>query len=442
MPVIEPERPAASTASTVSTASTARDVQAGSLWRNADFVKFWTGETVSLFGTQVTYLALPLTAIYTFKASAAEVGVLRFVQLAPYIGLALLFGVWVDRHRRRPVMLWTNVARMTLIGLVPALHLAGWLTMPLLLVIACAVGIASVLFDVSWMPYVPSIVDSRHFVAANAKMAVATSASTVAGPGLAGALVAALTAPVTLVVDAFSYLFSIAALLSVRRQEPVPPAPPKRHLLAELRSGLSWVFGRPLLAWLAFGGFLANFSMVTVWTIFLLYGTYQLRFSSFTLGLIFTISSTGGVIGALVAERVLSRFPLGLAYFFSLSGLLLGPVVIVAAGSQKLVAAGLVTASFFITNLGLGVANVVVVTLRQVITPQSLMSRMTACFRMLLYGGGAVGGLAAGLLASWLGDRNALVLTAVISALAAAALAMSPVTRLRELPQRDGGSSA
>lgn len=426
MPVTEPERPAAISAA---------EAPAGSLWGNADFVRFWAGETVSLFGTQVTYLALPLTAIYTFRASAAEVGVLRFVQLAPYIGLALLFGVWVDRHRRRPVMLWTNAARMVLIGLVPVLHLAGLLTMPLLLAIACAVGIASVLFDVSWMPYVPSIVDSRHFVAANAKMAVATSASAVAGPGLAGALVAALTAPVTLVVDAFSYLFSIAALLSVRRREPVPQAPPERHLLAELRSGLSCVFGRPLLAWLAFGGFWANFSMVTVWTIFLLYGTYQLRFSSFTLGLIFTISSTGGVLGALVAERVLRRFPLGLAYFFSLSGLLLGPVVIVVAGGPRPVVVMLVIASFFITNLGLGVANVVVVTLRQVSTPLSLMSRMTACFRMLLYGGGAVGGLAAGLLAGWLGDRNALMLTALLSALAAVALAMSPVTRLRELPR-------
>lgn len=401
---------------------------------NADFAKFWAGETVSLFGTQVTYLALPLTAVYTFKASAAEVGVLRFAQLAPYIGLALLFGVWVDRHRRRPVMLWTNAARMALIGLVPVLHLAGWLTMPSLLGIACAVGIASVLFDVSWMPYVPSIVEPGHQVAANAKMAISTSASTVAGPGLAGALVAALTAPVTLVVDAFSYLFAIAALLLVRGREPVPPAPPQRHLLHELRTGLSWVFGRPLLAWLAFGGFWANFSMVTVWTIFLLYGTYQLRFSASALGLIFTISSTGGVIGALIAERVVKRFPLGLAYFFSLSGLLLGPVVIVAAGGPRLVVAGLIIASFFITNLGLGVANVVVVTLRQVTTPPSLMSRMTACFRMLLYGGGAVGGLAAGLLATWLGDKNALILTAAISALAAALLALSPVTRLRDLP--------
>lgn len=121
--------------------------------------------------------------------------------------------------------------------------------------------------------------------------------------------------------------------------------------------------------------------MVAVWTIFLMYGTYQLRLSSAVLGLIFMITSTGGVIGALIAERVVKRFPLGLTYFFSffsLSGLLLGPVVIVAAGGPRLVVAGLVTLSFFITSLGLGVANVVVVTLRQVTTPQSLMSRMTA----------------------------------------------------------------
>lgn len=423
MTVIEPKSQAVS------------QVQAGSLWRNTDFVRFWTGETVSLFGTQVTYLALPLTAIYTFNASATEVGVLRFVQLAPYIGLALLFGVWVDRHRRRPVMLWTNVIRMVLIGLIPVLHWAGWLNMPVLLVIACAVGIASVMFDVSWMPYVPSIVDPGHYVEANARMAFSTSASTVAGPGLAGGLVAALTAPVTLVVDAFSYLVSIVSLLLVRRREQVPPPAARRHVWQELRSGLTWVFGRPILRWLAVGGFWANFSLVTVWTLFLLYGTQQLRFSPATLGLIFTISSTGGVLGALIAGRVIKRFPLGLTYFVSLAGLLLAPVVIVLAAGPRALVVGLMIFSFFITNLGLGIANVLVVTLRQITTPQSLMSRMTACFRMLLYGGGAVGGLAAGLLASRVGDKNALIVTATASAVAALLLAASPVTRLRELPE-------
>jgi MFS family permease len=139
--------------------------------------------------------------------------VLRFLQLAPYIGLALLFGDWVDRVSRRKVMLWTNVARMVLIAAVPVMHWTGVLDMPILLVIACAVGVASVLFDVSWMPFVPTLVkDTRHYVEASAKMGISSSVSDVAGPGIAGLLVAVLTAPVALIVDAFSYVVSVFSL--------------------------------------------------------------------------------------------------------------------------------------------------------------------------------------------------------------------------------------
>lgn len=413
---------------------TSAPADVATLWQNRDFVKFWTGETLSLLGTQVTNLALPLTAIYAFHASDQEVGVLRFVQLAPYIGLALLFGVWVDRHRRRWVMLWTNAVRMVLIAAVPVLHWAGWLNMPVLLVISCAVGIASVLFDVSWMPYVPSIVDPKDYVEANARMGFSMSASSVAGPGIAGLLVAALTAPVALIVDAFSYLVSIMSLLWIRRPEPRPPQPPKRHVGHELRDGLAWVFTRPILRWLAIVGFCCNFSMITVWTMFLLYGTHELGLSSAILGMIFAVASVGGVLGAMLSGTVIKRFPLGPTYFFAQSGLLLGPVVIVLAGGPKAVVVGLMILSFFITYFGLGIANVIIVTVRQTTTPQSLMSRMTACFRMLLFGGGALGGLAAGLLAGWIGDKNALITAATASAAVVILLAISPVTRLRELP--------
>ncbi|MEU4547179.1 MFS transporter [Nonomuraea dietziae] len=181
------------------------------LWRNSDFLKFWLGETLSLLGTQVTNLALPLTAIYVFQATDEQVGLLRFLQLAPYLGLALLFGVWVDRVRRRPVMVWANLTRMVLLALIPVLAWLDVLSMAPLLVIACVIGVASVLFDVSWMSFVPTLVkDPKHYVEAGAKMGISSSAADVAGPGLAGALISALTAPVALVVDAFSYLVSLA----------------------------------------------------------------------------------------------------------------------------------------------------------------------------------------------------------------------------------------
>jgi MFS family permease len=405
-----------------------------SLWQNRDFTTFWAGETLSQLGTQVTNLALPLTAIYAFNASDDMVGVLRFVQLAPYIGLALLFGVWVDRHRRKQVMLWTNLVRLVLIGLVPVLHWAHELNLPILLVISGAVGIASVLYDVSWMPYVPSLVDEPHYVAANAQMGVSSSVSSVAGPGLAGLLVAALTAPVALIVDAASYGVSIISLVLIRKPEPKVARPPERHVGRELLDGLHFVFSRPILRWLAVVGFCCNLSMITVWTMFLLYGTHELHLSSSTLGTIFGLSSVGGVIGAMLSGRVIKRFPLGPLYFVAQSGLLLGPVVIVLAGGPRLLVVGLMVASFFMTYLGLGIANVIIVTLRQTTTPQSMMSRMTACFRTLLFGGGALGGLAAGLLAGWVGDKNALIVAAVGSAAVVVLLILSPVTRLRDLP--------
>jgi MFS family permease len=210
---------------------------APSLWHNRDFVKFWTGESLSLLGTQITALALPLIAIEAFDSSEELVGAIRFLELLPYIGLALLFGVWVDRVSRRKVMLWTNVVRMVLIAAVPLMHYAGVLDMPILLAITFAVGVASVLFDVSWMPFVPTLVkDPGHRVEANAKVAVSQSVSDVAGPGMAGVLVAVLSAPGALIVDAFSYVASVVSLVLIRTPEPRPARTRKPQLLRELRT--------------------------------------------------------------------------------------------------------------------------------------------------------------------------------------------------------------
>ncbi|MEV7616982.1 MFS transporter [Streptomyces sp. NPDC089799] len=415
-----------------------------SLWRNGDFLKFWLGETLSLLGTQVTSLALPLTAITAFNATDEQVGVLRFLQLVPYLGLALVFGVWVDRARRRRIMLVANLVRMVLLALVPVLYWTDVLGMGSLLVIACAVGVASVLFDVSWMSYVPTLVrDPGHYVEAGAKMGMSSSAADVAGPGLAGVLVGALTAPVALIVDAFSYLVSLISLLLIRTPEPRPEPPTaRRHLPTELRDGLRWVLGNRVLRSLALIGFCCNFSMITVWTMFLLYGTRDLHLDPTTLGGIFATASVGGLIGAAISRKVIRRFRLGLVYLVAQSALLIGPTLIVLAAGSRPVMVGMFVLSFFTTYLGLGVAGVVIVSLRQVSTPQPMMGRMTAVFRTLLFGGGALGGLFAGLLSGWIGARGALTVAAIGSASVLIALVRSPVSRLRGLPPAPEGPVA
>ncbi|GIF69450.1 MFS transporter [Asanoa ishikariensis] len=406
-----------------------------SLWRNGDFLRFWTGESLSLLGTQVTNLALPLTAIYAFGASDEQIGLLRFLQLAPYLGLALLFGVWVDRSRRKPIMLAANLTRMVLLLLIPLLYWRDALSMTPLLVIACLIGCASVLFDVSWMSYVPTLVkEPTMYVEANAKMGISTSTAEVAGPGLAVLLVAALTAPIVLISQVLTYLVSVVTLLLIRTRESPPPPPGRaRHLGRELRDGLTWVLRNPILRWLTFVGFCCNFSMITVWTMFLLYGTRDLQLASTTLGAI-TTASLGGLAGAVISRKVIERFRIGHVYLVSQSALLLGPALIAAAAGPRPLMVGMFILSFFTTHLGLGVAGVVVVSLQQTSTPQWMMGRMTAVFRTLLFGGGALGGLFAGMLSGAIGAHNALTVAAVGSAAVVVALVLSPVSRLRALP--------
>jgi MFS family permease len=406
------------------------------LWRNADFLRFWSGETLSLFGTQVTNLALPLAAVIVFNASPQQVGLLRFVQLAPYLFLALVFGVWVDRSRRRPVMLLANTVRMVLIALVPLLWHYHRLSVTGLLVIACVVGIFSVLFDVSWMSFVPTLVkDPAHYVEANQKMGVTQSTSDVAGPGVAGVLIGWLGAPTALVADAASYLASLASLLWIRTPEPAPPpTAARRHLGRELGDGVRWVFGDRILRPLALLAPFTNFSLTCVSTLFLLYAVRDKGLDPATVGLVLSVSSAGALLGALVSKALIRRYRFGVVYGLALSGIYASPLLLPVAGGSRPVLIGMFMLSLVIAYFGGGLSNVMQLSLRQTCTPQALMGRMNAAFRTLLFGGGALGGLCAGLIGGAVGLRAGLTLVAICSAGMLVPIALSPVVRLPAIP--------
>ena len=414
------------------------------LWRNPDFLKFWSGEALSLFGTQVTTLALPLTAVLVFEASEEQVGLLRFLQLVPYLFLALLFGVWVDRSRRRPIMLLANTARMLLIGLVPLLWHLDRLSMTGLLVIACLVGVFSVLFDVSWMSYVPTLVrDPERYVEANQKMGVTQSTTDVAGPGAAGVLIGWLGPATALVVDAASYLASLACLLWIRTPEPAPPpAAGRRHLGRELTEGVRWVFGDRILRPLALLAPFTNFSLTCVSTLFLIYAVRDQGLSAATVGLIFSVSSVGALVGALVSQALLRRYRLGVVYVLALAGIYAGPLLIPLADGPRPVLIGLFMLSLLLSYFGGGLSNVIQLSLRQTLTPAALMGRMSAAFRTLLFGGGALGGLCAGLIGGAIGLRAGLAVVAVCSAAMLVPVALSPLVRLRAMPAPVTGPTA
>ncbi|PZS34197.1 MAG: MFS transporter [Pseudonocardiales bacterium] len=409
--------------------------RADTLWHNTDFVRFWAGEGLSMFGSQVTNMALPLTAVIVFDASSEQVGLLRFAQMVPYLFLALAFGVWVDRGRRKPVMMLANGARLVLIASVPVLSHYHLLSIDELLLIAGVIGIFSVLFDVSWMSYVPTLVrSSRHYVDANQKLGVTQSTTDVAGPGAAGVLIGWLGPTTALLLDAVSYLASLTSLVSIRTVE--PPAPPveRRSFGRELVEGVRWVFGHRVLRPLAMLAPFTNFSLTCISTLFLLYGLRAHHLSPAAIGLVFSASSIGALLGALLSKRLMRRCPVGPLYGCALACLYAAPLLIPLAGGPRPLIIALFILSLVLSYFGSGLSNVIQLSLRQTCTPTSMMGRMSAAFRTLLFGGGALGGLCAGLLGGALGLHAALVLVTVCSAAMLVPIALSPVVRLRAMP--------
>ena len=428
------DQTAAGTTETAVGAQPARRARWGVLWAHADFMKFWAGETVSLFGTQVTSLALPLTAIIVLHATPGQLGVIRFMQTVPFLLLALLIGAWVDRRRKRPVMIGSNAARFVLVGLVPILAVAGALGMPILYLLAFGIGVATVFFDVCWMSYVPSLVGRDQLAEANSKVSTSYAVADVSGPGLGGVLVQLLGAPKAMAADALSYLVSIGTLLAIKTEEPAPERPAERHLLAEIREGLHLVLGNRYVRATTTQGGLWNFCYIMTDTIFLLYAIRELHFTPSLVGLVIGVGMTGGIIGSALASSFSRRFRYGPTIMIACAFGTLPTFLLPAAQGSRPLLAVLFMVAYFLVRFGAVTANVLMITLRQTVTPARLLGRMTAAARTVLYTGGSLGAIAAGLLGSTIGLRNTLWVAAVGFALPLAPLLLSPIPPLRELP--------
>jgi predicted MFS family arabinose efflux permease len=417
--------------------------RSGKLWRHRPFMLFWGGETVSLFGSQVTLLALPLTAVLLLGATAAQLSVVRFVETAPYLLFTLIFGAWVDRRRRRPVLIIANAVRCLLIGAIPLLALLGMLTLPALAAIAFGAGVFTVLFDVAWAAYVPILVPGQDLVEANGKILTSYAAAEVAGPGLAGALVQWLSAPIALIADAVSYCAAMVTLLLIRAREPHPEVHPDAHLLREIGEGLRLVMDSVILRAIAVMSGLWNFFYLIASTIFLLYAVRERGLSPGTLGVILAVGASGGLIGAAVSTRLARRGRfgpiLGVAFTFGCASWVLLPA---AQGSQAIVSV-IFAIAFFWVHMGLGLWGVLTLSLRQAITPARLQGRVSATMRLISYGLGTLGALAAGALGSTFGLPTTLWIAAVgFLTILVVTLVATPLPKVRALPSPAGFEEA
>jgi predicted MFS family arabinose efflux permease len=406
------------------------------LLRQPEFLKLWAAQSISQLGDQVTLLALPLVAVLTLDASAAQMGFLVAAELMPHLLFSLFAGVWIERvQSRRRLMIVADIGRAALLASVPLAAAFDLLSFPQLYAVAFAVGTFAVMFDISWSTLFISIVPRRDVVDANSKMSLSRSVSFVTGPSVAGFLVQIFTAPVTLLIDAFSYLGSALFLGRIRAKEPPLEDDGENGVLRSLRAGFRFVmrdeYIRPQLACVA----TINLFNFVFHAIFVLYATKELGVSPGVLGLALGAGAVGGIIGALVAVRVERLIGIGPAFVV---GAVLFPLPLVlvplASGSELTIALLLATAEFF-SSVGVMILDVNAGSLTFLRTPDRLRARTSGTFRFVNYGIRPVGALIGGGLGTAIGLHTTLWV-GVVGALAGVIfLVFSPIPRLREVAE-------
>lgn len=397
----------------------------------ADFRRLWAGESISLLGTEITALALPLLAVVTLHATPGQLGLLGAATYAPFLLLGLPAGLWIDRKRRRPILIAADLGQAASVAVIPLLAALGQLRMGGLLAAAFAAGSFRVFFELAYQAYLPAIVPPAALTVANSRLTASQSVAEIGGPGLAGLLVQVVGAPSALLADAGSFLASVAGLSAIRQTEQQPPRDPAR-LRSQIAQGFSVTFGNRYLR--AFAGEAASYNLCwqVVQTVLVLFVIQRLHVSPTGLGLILGLGAVGGLLGAVVTAPVAERVGLGRTL---IAAAVVGDVapLILPLLSPGLWAPPLLAASFFVRGLGVTACNVHVNAIRQTITPSQLLGRTNAAYRLLVYGFVPVGALLGGWLGSSLGVRTTLAIATVALLSTSLFLACSPVRQVRRL---------
>lgn len=384
----------------------------------ADFYRLWGALSASLGGSQVTALAIPLIAAIEVGVSPLQMGALAAVGEGAFLVVSLPVGLRIDRVRRRPIMIATDLACAALLLSVPVAYLWGQIFFLHLCLVAAGVGLLSATGEIARMAYIPSLVGKRHLVAANSRIQLSHSVAESAGPGLGGVLVQVLSAPLALFVDAVSYLTSAVLVRRIGKPERGGGEQDGRSPLAALREGFAALFGHPQLRPIMVTSMASGLFTGGITAMFILYATRELDLSALMIGSIFALGGLCAIPGAMLADRAGRLLGIGNAiiwgWVLEASAWLVTPFVFGPVGVVLVVLA----LSRAVEGFTGAIANIHQWTLRQTVTPDHLQGRVTASHRFLVYGSSAIGAVLGGALATSVDVRSAILVCAIGAVLA------------------------
>jgi MFS family permease len=394
----------------------------GRLWRNANFMRLWVGQTISEAGTQVSALAVPTVAILLLHASPFQVGLLTALEFLPFPVLGLVAGVYADRLKRRPLMIASDLGRMVALLTIPVAFSFGVLTIEQLYVVGLVVGVFNVFFGISYQSYLPALIDRADLVEGNSKLEVSRSTAQLAGPAIAGFAIQAIGAARAIYLDAASYLVSAASLWLIKKPEPQPApatASGRTGFWHEMWEGIQVVIHNPTLWKIAGCTATANLGSNMAFAVELIFMYRYLHLAPGLVGIVFAVGAVGGLLGAIATSAVVKRLGVGVTLLVSiLGGSLLMATPLAAQTNAPVFLGALFTQ----------------VSLRQAITPDRVQGRMNATMRTIVWGTIPIGSVVGGILGTVIGVVPTIVLGGFIALLAAGWILAGPI-RIRVQPE-------
>ena len=411
-----------------------------SLWPHADYVKVWSASTISLLGSQVSQFAIPVIAALVLNSTVFQVALLGAFEMLPFILFALPAGAWLDRVRRRPVLIAGDVGRAAALSSIPIAYALGVLTIWQLYVVGFTTGFLTVLFDVADQSYLPVLLEPDDLVEGNAKLQISASAAQILGPGFSGGLIGLIAAPFAVAVDAASFIASGSLISLIRKHESKPERKlrsdgSQTSLRQEIAEGLRYVTGNRYLRMIAGATGTSNLGSSMAFAVFPVFVYRELALTPALVGTALSLGSFGVLAGAFAAAPLARRFGVGPVIILSM--FIGGPALLlmVLLPSAAIVAGGMLAASGFVAGFSAVVYNVNQVSFRQAITPLDIQGRMNATMRFIVWGTMPIGLVAGGVIGSFLPLRTTILIGAAIASSAFLWVLASPVRSLREIPK-------